>query len=182
MQEGNRGRGMLRAAALGALLAIAGCTSSPTIKTDYDQTADFSRYHSYAWVYTAPPQGMNPLLFERVRASIDRSLAARGFTPAQPGDFAVAFTLGRRDSVQVTDFGPYGPYYRGWGWGPAYRNVDVRNITDGTLVIDIYDVSSRKPIWHGVATQEIQPDHIESASVDAAIDSVLARFPPQPGK
>ncbi len=60
---------------------------------------------------------MNPLLFQRVQGSIDRSLAARGFQRAEPGDFAVAFTMGRRDRVEVTDFGTYGPYYRGWGWG-----------------------------------------------------------------
>lgn len=176
-------RGAVRGAIIGAALAVAGCTSSPTIKTDYDQTVDFSRFHSYVWALNAAPRGMNPLLFQRVQASIDRSLATRGFTPAaagSSGDFAVAFTLGRRDSVQVTDLGPYGPFYRGWGWAGA-RNVDVRNITDGTIVIDIYDVATRQAVWHGVATQQINPDRIDQAQVDTAIDSILARFPPQPG-
>lgn len=167
-------------AVLALLMAfvLASCASSPNIKTDYDTTTDFARYRSYSWVYSGTPQGMNPLLFERVRASIDRSLAARSFTHAERGDFAIAFTLGRRDSVQVTDFGPYGANYRGWGWGPAYHDIDVRNVTDGTLVIDIYDTGTRKPVWHGVATQEINPDKVDPATIDTAIDSVLARFPP----
>ncbi|MEP9359658.1 DUF4136 domain-containing protein [Sphingomonas sp. KR3-1] len=159
----------------------AGCTDTPTVKTDYDQTVDYAKYHQYSWVYTGVPQGMNPLLFDRVRGSIDRSLAARGYQPVEKGDFAIAFTLGRRDRVEVTDFGPYGPYYRGWGWGAGYRNVDVRNVTDGTLVIDLYDVATRKPIWHGVATQEIDPGKVDQAKIDTAIDAVLAKFPPQPG-
>jgi hypothetical protein len=169
------GRGL----ALGAALALAACASTPDVKTDFDAAADFSRYHSYSWVYTGTPQGMNPLMFERVRASIDRSLGAR-FSQGQPGDFAIAFTLGRRDRVEVTDFGSYGPYYRRWGWGPGYQNVDVRNVTDGKLVIDIYDVATRKPVWHGVATQEINSTKVDPAMIDAAVDSVLAKFPPAP--
>lgn len=169
---------------VGIGLALASCTDTPDIKTDYDQTVDYGKYHQYSWVYTGVPQGMNPLMFDRVRASIDRSLAARGFQQVERGDFAVAFTLGRRDRVEVTDFGPYGPYYRGWGgmgWGPGYRDVDVRNVTDGTLVIDLYDVGTKKPIWHGVATQEVDPSRLDPAKIDAAIDAVIAKFPPQPG-
>ena len=167
-------------------LAAAGCETTPNITTDSDPSADFSRYRTYNWVYTQVPQGMNPLVYERVRASIDRSLQARSYTPGDPGDFAVAFTLGRRDRVEVSDFGPYGGFYPGYGvgyrfgWARPYSSVDVRNVTDGTLAIDIYDVTTRRPVWHGVATQQIDPNRVEQADIDAAIDQVLARFPPQP--
>lgn len=168
-----------------ALATVAGCESTPNITTDHDPSADFSRMRTYSWVYSAPPRGMNPLLYERVRASIDRSLQARSFTPGEPGDFAVAFTLGRRDRVEVNDFGPYGGFYPGWGagyrfgWARPYSSVDIRNVTDGTLAIDIFDVSTRRPIWHGLATQQINPDRVDQALIDTAIDQVLARFPPQ---
>jgi hypothetical protein len=164
----------------GCALALAGCATNPTIKTDYDSSANFSAYHSYSWVYSGVPSGMNPLLFQRVHDSIDRALQTR-YSAASPGDFAVAFTLGRRDSVQVTDFGPYAPYYRGWGMGPGwgYNNVDVRNVTNGTLVIDVYDVASKKPVWHGIATQEVNPDKLpDQATIDSVVAQVVAKFPP----
>lgn len=168
-----------------ALATVAACESTPNITTDHDPSADFSRMRSYSWVYSAPPQGMNPLIYQRTRDSIDRSLQARGFTQAQPGDFAVAFTLGRRDRVEVSDFGPYGGFYPGWGvgfrggWARPYSPVDIRNVTDGTLAIDLFDVSTRRPIWHGVATQQIDPSRVDQARIDAAVDQMLARFPPQ---
>jgi len=175
----------LKSAALtGALLAVAGCTSTPRVTTDFDPAHDFSRYRTYSWVYTGTPRGMNPLTFQRVQASIDRSLQARSYQRVDNGDFAIAFTVGRRDRVEVTDFGPYAPYYRGWGWGwgaGAYHNVDVRNVTDGTLVVDIYDVATKRAVWHGVATQEVNSTPVNQALIDTAVDSVLAKFPPAPG-
>jgi hypothetical protein len=170
-----------------AALALTACETVPTIRSDFDPSVNFSKYRTYSWIYQAPPQGMNPLIYERVRSSIDRSLAARGFVPAQTGDFAVAFTLGRRDRVEVRDFGSYGPYYPGWGWNyrwgwaPAYRQVDVRNVTDGTLAIDFFDTGTQRPIWHGTATQQINPNRRpDQAAIDRAVDAVIARFPPQP--
>ena len=176
-------RGLLFASAL----LLAGCATTPNVGTDCDPTVNFAKYRTYSWVYTAPPQGMNPFLYDRVRASIDRVLAARGYTQASPGDFAVAFTLGRRDRVQVNDFGSYGAYYPGWGrgyrygWAPMYRDVEVRNVTDGSLAIDFYDTGTKRPIWHGVGTQEVTPGQVDQATIDKVTSAVIARFPPQPG-
>ena len=86
-----------------AALALAGCETAPVINSDFDPSVNFAKYRTYSWIYQAPPEGMNSLVYERIRASIDRSLAARGYTQANPGDFAVAFTVGRRDRVEVTD-------------------------------------------------------------------------------
>ncbi|MCH8616508.1 DUF4136 domain-containing protein [Sphingomonas sp. SM33] len=175
----------MRCLVLASALMLTACTTGPDISSDFDPSVNFAKYRTYSWIYTAPPEGMNPLTYERVHASIDRSLAARGYTQANPGDFAVAFTLGRRDKVQVTDFGPYGPYYPGWGWGyrwggwaPAYRDVDVRNVTEGSLAIDFYDTTTKRPIWHGVATQEVTPGKVDQALIDTAVDATLAKFPP----
>lgn len=167
-----------------ALLLLAGCASGPDVKVDADPSANFAGYRTYSWAYHDTPRGMNPLTYQRVRQSIDANLASRGYTQADPGDFAVGFTLGARDKVEVTDFGPYGPFYPGYGrrgfyggWGMPYSNVDVRNVTEGTLTIDIYDTGTKRPVWHGVATQEIGSKVTED-QIDTAVSSVLAKFGP----
>ncbi|QNP44327.1 DUF4136 domain-containing protein [Sphingomonas daechungensis] len=178
---------MRKLAVLAAALALTSCATGPTIRSDFDPSVNFTKLHTYTWVFTTPPAGMNPLLFERVQASIDRSLAARGFTKAEPGDFAVAFTLGRRDRVEVTNWGGYGGFYGGWGWGrhswgwaPVYSRVDARTVTDGTLAIDMFDTGTKHPIWHGTATQQINPRNLpDQAAIDRAIDEIIAKFPPQ---
>lgn len=174
-------------AASALVLVLTSCAAGPTIRTDFDPAVNFSTYRTYSWVFTETPTNVNPLLFERIKASVDRSLAARGFTKANPGEFAVAFTLGRRDRVEVTNWGSYSRFYTGWGWGPrpwgwapTYRQVDVRNVTDGSLAIDFFDTATQRPIWHGTASQQISPRRLpDQAVIDRAIDEVIARFPPK---
>jgi hypothetical protein len=165
-----------RAFLLAGLLLLGACTETPRVAFDSDPSVNFAAFRTYSWTYTAAPQGMNPLTYQRVRASIDSTLTSKGFTPADPGDFAVGFALGRRDSVEVTDFGAYGPGFRRWGaWG---NNVDVRNVTDGTLSIDIFDTGTKQAVWHGVATQRITGDNVSQSTIDNAVQGVLANFPP----
>ena len=172
-------------ASVAAAVTLAACATGPDIKTDVDPAADFSGYHSYVWIYQQPPHGMSPLVYQRVRDSIDRSLAARGFQQGSPGDFAVAFTVGARDKIEVDDFGAYGPYVGRWGYGWGGYNTQVRQFTEGSLAIDVYDVKTHKPVWHGLATQEVTGT-VSQAGIDTAVDAVLAKFPagaplPAPG-
>jgi hypothetical protein len=157
------------------------CASGPTVHTDVAPDANFSNFRTFTWVFEGAPRGMNPILFDRVRSSIDRQLQAQGFTAGQPGDFAVGFTIGARDRVEVTDFGPYAGSYVGWGWrnpGMGGSTTTVRQFTEGSLTIDIYDVATRRAVWHGVATQTIGSGNVDQAQIDTAVAAVLRDFPP----
>lgn len=176
---------MIRGKAIPAtfvLLLLAGCASTPNVKVDADPSANVSAYRTYSWAYHDTPRGMNPLSYQRVKGSIDNYLSSRGYTQASPGDFAIGFTLGARDKVEVDDFGPYGPFYPGygvgyrWGWAAPYSNVDVRNVTEGTLAIDIYDTGTKKPVWHGTASQNIGSSAVTQEQIDTAVASVLGKF------
>jgi hypothetical protein len=181
-------------------LLLSACASYPRVRTDFDSTANFASYRTYTWIPVDVPRGMNPLLFRRVQGSIDRALQARGYTPATPGDFAIAFTIGERDRTEATDYGyGYGGYWgwggywgHGWGccgWGPGwggwggwgYPGVDVYTVTDRSLIVDIYDRATKRPIWHGVITKTTYPDsEPDYAKLDANVAELLNRFPPPP--
>lgn len=171
-----------RLAALALATLLAACETTPKVAYDADPSAQFNTYRTYSWAYNNAPQGVNPLLVQRIKASIDSTLAQRGYSQAEASDFAVGFTIGSRDRVEVTQMGGYGPYYRPWGgwggmgWGAS--TMDVRNVTDGTLVIDIYDAKTKAPVWHGTATQEITSKSLTDEKIGEAVSAVLANFPP----
>ena len=185
------GRRVMRALPLAATLLLAACAYGPQVRTDFDPAANFHQYRTYSWLEPAVPQGMNPLMFARVRSSIDRSLAARGFTPGNPGDFQVSFTIGERDRLQVYDYGPFYPGagwgWGGWGccwgggwWGAPYSNVDIDQYVERSVIIDVYDAATKRPVWHGVATNRAYSDNVNYVKIDEAVNAALANFPPQP--
>src|SRR4051812_49352768 len=111
---------ILRSLPLAAGLFLSACAYSPRVATDFDPAANFASYRTYTMLPVAVPRGMNPLMYRRLEATIDGALQARGFTRAEPGDFAVSFTLGENDRTEIDSYGGYGGYYPGWGgrgWG-----------------------------------------------------------------
>lgn len=169
---------------------LAACSTTP-YKTnhDYDREARFETYRSYSWVSENPmvrsdgSRANSPLWQQRIMRAVEAELTRKGFRLApkgQRGDFAVAFTVGSRDKVRVDSYPSH--YRHGW-WGPGYygEQVSVRNYTEGTLAIDIFDAASGKPVWHGWATGNIREKRELDERIQIvrdAVASILDRFPP----
>jgi hypothetical protein len=178
-----------RAAAVGLLaaMAVGGCAGVRT-QTDFDPTADFRGYRTYTWVTEEPlmrvEQGkggaVSPLVQQRIRDAIDRTLAGRGYRQEKPGDFAVAFTVGVRERQYLSHWYPYDPfYYRGRYWRYPPQPV-IETYAEGTLVIDIFEVASQRPVWTGRATKLVGEADAAAEQIDAVVAEVLKEFPPKP--
>jgi hypothetical protein len=158
--------------------------------SDYYAEANFSSYRSFSWLDESPlirPTAsrvqISPLTVRRIREAIERELTAKGFTQIadrEEADFAVSFTVGARDMIDVDN---YPPLYRGpWGWrGPYYgASVDVSVYTEGTLALDVFDNATRQPVWHGWARKRITESDVEdpAPTINEAVRAILAEFPP----
>jgi Domain of unknown function (DUF4136) len=174
---------MAKAGILVAMLALAACRTAH-VSSDYDHGAQFSSFHSFTLIMRPHLSAKNPILVQRTYDSIRAELTSKGFAyledPAQ-ADLAVDFTIGASDRFDVhsSPSGLYGgPWYYGGGWG---NNVDVRQYKEGTLSIDVFEVRSRKPVWHGSGTKEISQSDLDNseALIREAVTSVLADFPPK---
>jgi hypothetical protein len=170
---------------------VLGLSACETLRvgSDYDRTASFSGFHSFTWV-RADDVGMhNPLVAERAREAIKARLERMGYTyvsEADQADFAVDFTIGSRERVDVQTYpaayaGAWWGYGRGW-WGYPYwgTGVDVQRYREGELAIDVFDARTHKPVWHGWAKKPLTEADMEhsSGTIREAADAILARFPP----
>ncbi len=184
---------------LTALLAV-GC-AAPAPMIDYDPSYDFSQDRTFAFISERPllrgegAEGGNPMLEGRLMQITENILSARGLTrisDPEKADLAVGFTLGGREKLQVNSSPSYSPYYgagyRGWGrgyhggYGGGYGGgtVDVRQYTEGTLSVDIYDPQEHKPVWHGRAVRRITTKMQENMeeTIQEILGGIFATFPP----
>jgi hypothetical protein len=166
------------------------CATIMPVRSEFDTQADFSNYSSYKWVSDDPmivPEGRSPeisaLTMMRVVAAIESELERKGYSKAAAGataDFSIAFTVGTRERI---DFDSYPQAYRGrWFWRPSYWDYEIsaRTYQEGMLGIDIFDETTRRPVWHGFTYQRITEDLREDPepAIREAVAAVLEKFPP----
>ena len=177
---------------------LGGCATGFKATHDHDEGHNFTIYQSFAWISENPMKvgqtavAPNPLLQPRIMRAVEQSLTAKGFRQVEKpasADFVVSFTVGSREKVRVDSYPTmsmgYSTGYPGhWRWGAAYHccasDTRVREYTKGILAIDVFDVKERRPVWHGVASKtisEFDRENVEQ-TVKAAVDAVLAGFPP----
>jgi hypothetical protein len=160
-----------------AVLLLSACaTTSPTVEVEADPSVDVAAYGTYGWLPRPPQRGPNPVVISRVKAAMDRRLAAQGYAQSAEPDFLVAFTLGASERL---DEGIPGSSVLRTRHGPIILDPgsNQRAVTDGTLTIYLFDARTRHPVWRAVATQELSPRGAEPAIIDAVVDGALTRLP-----
>jgi len=67
-----------------AILTLDGMAAwAQKVNVDWDQTANFQGYGTYAWAKGTPAK--NPLMDERIVAAVDKQLAAKGLRKVDSG-------------------------------------------------------------------------------------------------
>ena len=66
-------------------------------------------------------------------------------------------------------------YYGGISMG---SDRHVRNYTEGKLAIDVYDVKTHQPVWHGWAVKRIKSSEQDNPSkaIKMVVEQVVAQF------
>jgi hypothetical protein len=119
----------------------------------------------------------------RIIAAVDGQLFAKGWRKVREDQaqtaLAAEVTTQERQRIDTvhTDLGRT---WQGWGYGGPVRatsRVMVYHI--GTVVLDLYDVSTKNAIWRGTASDTLSnnPDAV-SRSVDEGARKMFASFPP----
>jgi hypothetical protein len=149
---------------LSVFVALSACSSSPKVTTDSAPGANFSKYKTFSFI-SQMPAGANPVAVERIQQNIGGALAGKGYAKGEPGDLTIVTTVGAQDKTQINT----------WGyWG---MRADVYQYTEGKLSVDVFDTKTRQALWHGQATENIDPNKPDPAAVNAAVASVMASFP-----
>lgn len=193
----------LTLAASAMLIVLGGCATTGSISYDSDPAQDFSGYSTFAWAADDPAfitgtRPISPLVTREIASAVRSTLEARGYNyvdDIENADFGVTFTVGARDGMEqymAPEF--HFSDYTAWGWGGDYfglpvptrrvyttSRVNIREYTDGTLSVDIYDVERQTPVWHGAGEKRLTRAELAGENVDIPADvaQILSNFPPR---
>ena len=172
-----------------AALALAGCSSGPEIRADYDRAADFGKYRSYGFVANAGTDSgdFKSLSTQMLQNAAAREMEARGYVRSDAPDLVINFKgqLEEKVDIESTPAPYYGPGWGYAGWGGAYwggwggTEVTTRRYNVGTLVMDVVDREKRQVVYQGgvegVVTREMMQNR--EASINAAVGHIFSKYP-----
>jgi hypothetical protein len=168
--------GFRQTAVLLATLLAGSAAWAQKIDVQFDASADFSKYKTFA-IRDGKLNSKNPalnseLVQKQIEADIRRDLTERGLTEATEGtpDLNVFYHFGSQRKAEMEAFPA------GWrGWGTRWATVPY---AEGTLVIDLRDPVPHSLVWRGIASEEKSNASDIQKKLDDMVRKAIDKYPP----
>jgi hypothetical protein len=168
-------------------VVLAGCSSESNVQYNYNQTVDFSAFHTFDFFPLPSRAKTNPLVFERIKQGVTRELTDRGLQPsAENPDILIAILTDVNQKVDVADSryvsNPYDSNWRRYGSG-GVGSVQAYEYSEGTLIVDFVRGKDKVAIWRGIVVGVLPRSmdaETRNAIVDDAVEQVMENYPPPP--
>jgi hypothetical protein len=170
-------------------LAMAAPLVAQKVHVDYDRSADFNSYKTFAWARTPDTslEGQSPLMHSRVKNAIEYHLTTGGLTQVTENpDLYVTYHTSSKQEVQLHTTGMGYGYGGGWGWDPYWgggmggmgsSTTTSTTYERGTLIIDIWDARKKEAVWRGSAQAVVKDNPQKQAKqIDKALQKISKKF------
>ena len=171
-----------------AAVLLASCASIK-VTSDFDKTAPFSDYKTYAFTPEALKlPNVTELNQNRLIAALENELGKKGFTKSETPDVLIDMNLVTKTINTATanttgGGGYYGAGYRyGYGGGFSTTTINYDSYDEGTLFVDMIDASKKQLVWQGRGVATLDPEVTadkREARINLAIEQILSKYPPQ---
>ena len=165
------------------MMVLLGSAFGQHIQTDFDHQANFSRYKTYSWQEV---KASNSLWDDRIKDAVNAQLAAKGWTQVDNGaDVAIVAIKTTQTEKTLRTF--YDGLGGGWRWrgfgGFGESTTTEQDYKEGTLVVDMYDASTKQLIWRASA-EDMLSDKAEKneKNLDKGVAKMFKSFPPRSTK
>jgi len=146
--------------------SVTGCSSSGTLRSDYDPGADFGAFQTWNFIEDAGPDyaGYESLFTRYMLEAITIEMDKRGYVKSDNPDLLVNFNAYIQDKTKVTTtsapmsggyYGYRGGHYGAWGGYGYGTETRVSQYTEGTFNIDIIDANRHQLVWEAVGVGRI---------------------------
>lgn len=158
-------------------LLAAPAARAQKISVEFDQSVDFTRYKTFAVrngeLNAKSPALNNELARKNLQTEIETALMSRGLTKVAtgPSDLNVVYTFGAARRVETETYPA--------GWRGLRTRVERVPYSEGTLVIDLRDPSTRSLVWRGIASDSEKDPNKIAGKLDDMARKAIAKYPPK---
>jgi hypothetical protein len=173
-----RSRGVVQLAVLIALiLFMCGSVLAQDVKYNFMPGTDFAKFHTYKWIVIEGGSHPNQIADAQIKSSVDSQLAAKGLTKTDgdKADLLIGYQVAVDKEKQWNAYSMGGPRFGGMGTATS------STISNGSLVLDIYDPTTKQLVWTGTATKTLNPSSNQEKNqkdLDKAMAKLLKNYPP----
>ncbi len=178
----------LRLVLVSGLLTMVACSVSVT--TDHDKNVDFSRFQTWAWAPEVGSVSEDARLANRnadqaVRDAIELEFVGKGYVMLDPdvSQLLVLYHLSLTERIEISDIDRYyglnNPYF---GWQMQGSSPVATSYDEGTLIIDLIERETKKPVWRGIGRKQIVSlSKTEEArrNIRSAVADIMKEYPPK---
>jgi len=177
------------------ILGVSASCSTVKFTSDKDGSVDFTQFKTlsyYGWQDDSD-KILNSIDKARIEKAFGDEFRKRGFSLVErDGDIVVSLYIVVDQKTGTTAYtnhygagGPYGyyggyGYGAGWGWGMGYSSTSYSEYDYyvGTLVCDVFDSKTKKLIWQGVVSGELDdnPKNRER-NIPRVVKELMKRYP-----
>ncbi len=169
------------ATGIGFVLALSvSIAIAQDVKTNAMPGVNFSQFHTYKWIEITGGSHPNQIADQEIKQSVDSQLSAKGLTKVDgdKADLYVGYQVAVDQEKQWNAYGMGG----GWRLGGGMATATQSTINVGSLVLDMYDPSTKQLVWTGTATKAVNPSSKQSKNqeqLNKAMEKLLKNFPPK---
>jgi hypothetical protein len=174
-----------------AALMVIGC--SAPVHVEKDNSVDFSRYKSYAWVDQDGNRAnrSNQLMEQKFKSAVSDALDKQGWRmDNRRPDVLISYdVLVERSTKQQSEpvysrpftrtfFNPYTRRYYSVYYPSEFMGYDNYEtpVREGTVTITVTDAKTDKVVWQGWTTDEVNSKNLTTKEINNAVKSIFRKF------
>lgn len=159
-----------------------------------DETADFSRYKTYAWIDNDKKDDKNrhtEFMKKHVQEAANAQLLKEGWRENRTKpDVLISYDLMVEKTTREQSNPVYSRPYRRIYYNPFYRRYgtiyypstfmgydnDTETVREGTLTITMVDAKTDKTIWQGWTTDDVNSRNVTKKEIQSSVNSIFRKF------
>ena len=171
---------------LALLLALPHPSPAKTT-VDFDPSADFSKFKTFAFIGGVGNLVMLQIdpdvMYTRIHQNVVRELTKKGLrevAAAENPDVVVRFWVSPESQVNVESMGSWAPYssYLSGSWGNVYNAVISSNTRVNNLIIDMIAVKTKSLAWRLYVSKKLSDPEKDWKRIDDEFTDGFKNYPP----